>query len=137
MLFLAAFLLWPVGYVARRIRIRKMKSIEVEYKQIKIATIARIVVMLTVTGILVLSLLYRGPLAGDLVHSLDRGETVLTKALLGVFFSTPILMVILTALVWKNRYWSTSERVQYTIIVLGALIGVFFLRDLWPLMFWG
>jgi CubicO group peptidase (beta-lactamase class C family) len=136
-LFLAALLLWPVGYVARRARPRKAEGEEAELKQGRVATIARIVAMLTVTAILVLSLLYRGPLAGDLVHSLDRGETVLTKALLGIFFSTPIFLVILTVLVWKNRYWSTPERVQYTLIALGALVGIFLLRDLWPLMFWG
>jgi CubicO group peptidase (beta-lactamase class C family) len=137
LLFLAAFLFWPVGYVVRRARTRKLEGEGAEHRQGRVATMARIVAMLTVTAVLVLSLLYRGPLGGDLVHSLNRGETVLTKALLGVFFSTPIILVVLTVLVWKNRYWSIPERVQYTIIVLGALVGVFLLRDLWPLMFWG
>ena len=137
LLFMAAFLLWPVGYVVRRVRSWKLEGKETDFKQGKVATIARVAAMLTVTAVLVLSLLYRGPLGGGLVHSLDRGETVLTKALLGIFFSTPIILVVLTALVWKNRYGSVSERVHYTIIVLGALIGVYILRDLWGLMFWG
>jgi hypothetical protein len=137
LLFLSVFALWPVGYFVRRIRTRKLISTEGERKQAKGASIARIVAMLTVGAALVLTLLYRGPLVGYLVHFSDRGEPPLTKALLGVFFCTPIFLAILVVLVWKNRYWSTQERVQYTIIVLGALIGVFLLRDLWGLMFWG
>jgi CubicO group peptidase (beta-lactamase class C family) len=137
LLFLAAFLLWPVSYVVRTVRTRKLDGTKAGSRQGKIATIARVVAMLTVTAVFALSLLYRGPLGGSLVHSLDRGETVLTKALLGIFFSTPIILVALTALVWKNRYWSLPERVRYTLVVLGALVGVFILRDLWGLMFWG
>jgi hypothetical protein len=137
LLFMAVFLLWPVGYVVRRVRAQSLEGKEAEFKPGKVAAIARIVAMLTVTAVLVLMLLYRGPLGGDLVHSLDRGEPVLTKALLGIFFSTPVILGILTVLVWKNRYWSAQERMQYTIIVLGALIGAYILRDLWGLMFWG
>jgi hypothetical protein len=137
LLFLAAFLIWPVRYTVRRVRTRKLDGEETARRQGGVATIALIVLMLTVTGVLVLSLLYRGPLGGALVHSLDRGETVLTKALLGIFYSAPIFLVALTVLVWKNRTWSISERVQYTTIVLGTLVGVYLLRDLWGLMFWG
>jgi CubicO group peptidase (beta-lactamase class C family) len=134
-LFLAMLLVWPAGNLVRKIDLRKKQAEEAE--QSRVAKISRIVVMLTITAILVLSLLYRGPLGGDLVHSLNRGEPVLTKALLGIFFSTPIFLVVLTVLVWKNRCWSMKERVQLTLVVLGALVGVFILRDLWPLMFWG
>ena len=137
LLFLAALLVWPVSSVVRRARTQKQEGEGTARRQGKVATSARIVAMLTVTGVLVLSLLYRGPLGGSLVHSLDRGETVLTKALLGIFYSAPIFLVVLTVLVWKNRAWSTPERVQYTSIVLGALVGVYLLRDLWGLMFWG
>lgn len=137
LLFLSVFVLWSVGYVVRRIRTRKLESAETERKQGKAATIARAVTILAVTAILVLTFLYRGPLGGYLVHSLDRGETVLTKALLGLFFSTPIVLVVFAVLVWKKRYWSIQERVQYTLVVLGALVGVYILRDLWGLMFWG
>ncbi len=137
LLFLFVFVLWPVGYVVRRIRIRKSGNAKTEHEPGKVATIARVVAILVVTAILVLTFLYRGPLGGYLVHSLDRGETPLTKALLGIFFSTPIILVVLAVLVWRKRYWSTQERVQYTIVMVGALVGVFLLRDLWPLMFWG
>jgi len=137
LLFLAAFLVWPVRYVVRKVRTRKQESKEAEHRQGRVATIAPIVAMLTVAAVLVLSLLYRGPLGGFLVHPLMPGETVLTKALLGIFFSTPIILAVLTVLVWRNRYWSTPERVQYTLVVLGALVGVYLLRDLWGLMFWG
>ena len=137
LLFLAAFLFWPAGYVVRSVRTRKLGGEGAERRRGKAATIALTVVMLAVLAILVLSLLYRGPLGGSLLHPLSKGETVLTKALLGIFFCTPIFLVVLTVLVWKNRYWSLPERVYYTIIVLGALIGVYILRDLWGLMFWG
>jgi hypothetical protein len=40
-------------------------------------------------------------------------------------------------LIWRKRYWSFRERVQHSLVVLGALVGVFLLRDLWGLMFWG
>jgi ABC-type Fe3+ transport system permease subunit len=137
LLFLVALLVWPARYVVRRARTRKQEGEEPERRQGKVATMALIVAMLTVIGVLVLSLLYRGPLGGDLVHSLNRGEPVLTKTLLGIFFSIPIFLVVLTVLVWRRRCWSTPERVQYTSIVLGALVGVYLLRDLWGLMFWG
>lgn len=136
-LFLAVFALWPGSYVVRKIRTRKMENVEIEHRQPKTATIARVVALLTVMAVLVFTFLYRGPLGGALVHSLDRGETIFTKALLGLFFSTPIILAVLTVLAWRNRYWSFPERVQYTIIVLAALVGVYILRDLWPLMFWG
>jgi CubicO group peptidase (beta-lactamase class C family) len=136
-LFLAVFALWPGRYIVHRIRGRKLENAGTAQRQPKAAAIARVVAMLTVIAILVLTLLYRGPLGGALVHSLDRGETVLTKALLGTFFSMPIFLAVLTALAWRKRYWSVQERVQYTVIVLAALFGVYILRDLWPLMFWG
>ena len=136
LLFLSVFALWPVSHVIRRIRAPKSDTAGTGRKQ-KAATIGRILVILAVTAILVLTFLYRGPLGGYLVHSLDRGETPLTKALLGLFFSTPIILIVFTILAWKNRFWSILERVQYTLVVLGALVGVFILRDLWPLMFWG
>ena len=131
LLFLTVFALWPVGYVVRRIRTRELGHAETRHKQGQVATIARVVAMMTVTAIVVLTFLYRGPLGGTLVHSLDRGETPLTKALLGLFFSTPIVLVVLAVLVWKNRYWSVQERVQYTLVTLGALVGIYVLRDLW------
>jgi|GEM_PF-1053301 len=136
LLFLTVFALWPVSHVVRKLRAPKSDTAEAERRQ-KSATIARIVAILVVTAILVLSLLYRGPLGGYLVHSLDRGETPLTKALLGLFFSTPIALVIFAVLAWKNQFWSILERVQYTLVVVGALVGVYILRDLWALMFWG
>lgn len=136
LLFLTVFALWPASYVVRRIRAPKSRLAETERKQ-RAATIARVVAILAVTAILVLSLLYRGPLGGYLLHSLDRGETPLTKALLGLFFSTPIILVTFAILVWKKQFWSTPGRVQYTLVVVGELVGVYILRDLWALMFWG
>jgi CubicO group peptidase (beta-lactamase class C family) len=137
LLFLAVAVLWPVGSLVRRSRARRGGRAMTRRRQGKVATIARIVAVLAVLAILVLTLLYRGPLGGYLVPDRARGEAPLTKGLLGLFFSTPIILVVLTVLVWKNRYGSVQERVRYTLIVVGALVGVFLLRDLWPLMFWG
>jgi hypothetical protein len=137
LLFLVMFILWPAGYVVGRLRIQKSAAAEIGSKQGKAATIAQVIAGLTVIAILVFTFLYRGPLGGSLVHSLNTGEAPLTKALLGLFFSTPIILAVLNVLAWKNHYWSVRGRVQYTLITLGALIGVFILRDLWPLMFWG
>jgi CubicO group peptidase (beta-lactamase class C family) len=136
LLFLIAFLFWRVSFVARQRR-TKLEGEGLDRKQNSIATIATLTIMLTVAAILVLSLLYRGPLGGGLVHSLNTGETVLTKALLGLFFSTPIILVVLTYNIWKKHLWSFQERVYYTLLALGSLAGVWFLRDLWGLMFWG
>jgi hypothetical protein len=136
LLFLSAFLFGPVSIVARKRR-TKLEGDGVGCKQGRVANIAILMVMLTVTAILVLSLLYRGPLGGGLIHSLNTGETVLTKALLGLFFSTPIILVVLTFYIWRKHYWSFHERLQYTLLILGALAGVWLLRDLWGLMFWG
>ena len=61
----------------------------------------------------------------------------MTKALFGLFFSTPVILAVLAVLVWRNRYWSIQERVQYTLVVLGVLVGIYILLDLWGLMFWG
>ena len=98
---------------------------------------ARAVVTVTVTAVLALTLLYRGPLGGVLVNAPSRGETVLTKALLGLFFCMPIILVVFVVLAWVNRYWSIEGRVQYTAIAVGAVAGVCLLGDLWGLMFWG
>ncbi len=137
LLFLSVIVLWPVSAVVRKVRARKSGEAGIESGRAKGAAAARAVAVLTVTAILALTFLYRGPLGGYLVHSLDRGESPLTKALLGIFFSTPIFLVIFTVLAWKKRYWSTRERVQYTIVVLAALVGVYLLSDLSGLMFWG
>lgn len=137
LLFVAAFALWPVGQAVRSIRTRKLATARTEHGQGRAAAVARVVATLTATAILLLTLLYRGPLGGYLVHSLDRGETPLTKALLGLFFCTPIILVVLTVLAWRNRDWPARDRVYYTLVVLGALGGVYLLRDLWGLMFWG
>jgi CubicO group peptidase (beta-lactamase class C family) len=137
LLFLAVIVLWPASTLVRKCRNRKSGQDRIEAGWGKGAAAARAVALLTVTAILVLMFLYRGPLGGYLVHSLDRGETPLTKALLGAFFSTPIFLVIFTVLAWKKGYWSTRERVWYTVIVLAALVGVYLLSDLFNLMFWG
>lgn len=137
LLFLSVLVLWPVHYAVRGTRARKLGHGDDVRKRAKTAPIARIAAMLTVAAILALTLLYRGPLGGYLVNAPARGETPLTKALLGLFFSTPIFLVVLTVLAWVRRWWSTRERMTYTLVVLGALVGVFLLRDLWGLMFWG
>jgi hypothetical protein len=76
--------------------------------------------MLIEIAILMLTFLYREPLGGVLVHSLDRSETPLTKALLGPFFATPIVLVVYLVLAWRNGYYSIQGRVQYKLVVLGC-----------------
>jgi len=137
LLFLAAFLVLPLRYVVRRVCTRKEEGEEAKHKRGRIATIAIMVVMLTIVAVLVLSVLYRGPLGGYMISDRAKGEPPLTKALLGLFFSMPVVLVVLTVLAWKDRYWSIPKLVQYTIIVLGTLVGIYLLRDLWDLMFWG
>jgi hypothetical protein len=136
-LSLSVLILWPGAYVVRRIRARRSGTAEIRHENGKAGAIARAVAILTVAAIVVVALLYRGPLGGYLVHSLDRGETPLTKALFGVFFATPIILVSFVVLAWKHHYWSIRGRVEYTLVVLGALVGFYILRDLWGLMFWG
>jgi CubicO group peptidase (beta-lactamase class C family) len=137
LLFLSAVALWPVGDLVRSIRRRKRASAAMANRQSKAAAVARVLLTLTVTAILVVTLLYRGPLGGHLVNAPSRGETPLTKALLGLFYSTPIILVVFAVRAWVNRYGAIQGRVQYTLIVLGALVGVYLLRDLWGVMFWG
>jgi CubicO group peptidase (beta-lactamase class C family) len=137
LLFVSALAAWPVRSVARRIRTQKRPGVTAPRERRNGATAARAVVTVTASAVLVLTLLYRGPLGGLLVHPLMPGETVLTKALLGLFFSTPVALVVFLALAWRNRYWSIRDRVQYTVVTVGALIGVCLLGDLWGLMFWG
>jgi CubicO group peptidase (beta-lactamase class C family) len=137
LLFVSTLALWPVSYVVRRMRARKQQSMAPEYKRRNAATVARLMATVTVTAILALTLLYRGPLGGHLVSAPSRGETPLTKALLGLFFGMPIILVMFGILAWKYRYWHIQGQVQYTLVTLGALIGVLLLRDLWGLMFWG
>jgi CubicO group peptidase (beta-lactamase class C family) len=137
LLFLAMILLWPVAYVVRRLQARRVASDGTESRQGPVAVVAQILALLTVTAIAVVTFLYRGPLGGHMVHSPNTGEPPLTKALLAVFFVLPIVLVVVTALVWKKRCWSMWRRVYYTVIVLGTIVGVVLLRDLWGLMFWG
>lgn len=132
MLFLAMLLTWPI----RRFFWRTKKT-EGATERCSAAIAARIILVLTIITIMVLSLLYRDPLTGNLVYSLSRGEPIITKALLGIFFSTPIFLILLTFLVWRKKVWSAMEWKQYVVLLLGALIGIFLLRDLWSLMFWG
>jgi CubicO group peptidase (beta-lactamase class C family) len=124
LLVVAAFLFW-----LRSSSTQKVKS--------KVATIATILIMLTAIAILVLMLRFWGPWGGYQVHPLWKGESVLNKALLGIFFSTPVFLLAMLLLIWRKQSWSFRERVYYTLMVVGALLGIFLLRDLWPLMFWG
>jgi hypothetical protein len=110
---------------------------QTDHAQDRLATAVRVLLTLVALAILILSYLYRGPLGGCLIPDRARGEPPLAKALLGVFFATPIVLLVSTGLVWKNRSWSVLGRVQYTLVALGALVGVVLLRDLWGLMFWG
>jgi hypothetical protein len=137
LLFLSALAVWPVSGIVRRVRNQGLPGVATERERQNSSAVARAAVTVTAAAVLVLTLLYRGPLCGVLVNAPSRGETVLTKALLGIFFGTPILLVALTVLVWKRRHGSIPEKVRYTVIALGAMIGVYLLRDLWGLMFWG
>jgi len=136
-LFVAAILVLPVRHLIRRKRLPREGGEDAGYKRGRLATLAILVVLFTVAAVLVLSVLYRGPLGGYLIPDRGSGEPPLNKALLGIFFSLPFFLVGLTAQIWLRRYWSASERVIFTLLVLAALVGVFLLRDLWPLMFWG
>jgi CubicO group peptidase (beta-lactamase class C family) len=135
-LFLVAVALWPLADFVRKIQIQKLRQ-TLPMKDSPIAAkIARVVLLLTVTGILILTLSYRGPLGGALVPDRGTGHTPLTKAMLGIFFSIPVLLLIYTILTWLKRFWTKGERVRFTLVVLAALMGVFLIRDLWGLMFW-
>jgi CubicO group peptidase (beta-lactamase class C family) len=136
LLFVIALTLWPVNAIVHRLRGQRQESAKETTWQARIAAMAIVVVILVVSAILALTLLYRGPFGGWLVPDRARGEPVWVKALLGLFFSMPLILAVLTAAVWKFRCWSLPKRVQYALVVLGAVIGVVLLGDLWGLMFW-
>jgi CubicO group peptidase (beta-lactamase class C family) len=137
LLFVSACAFWPVGPLIRRMRDQTRGRDQTDHAQDRLAKAVRVLLTLVALAILILSYLYRGPLGGCLIPDRARGEPPLAKALLGVFFATPIVLLVSTGLVWKNRSWSVLGRVQYTLVALGALVGVVLLRDLWGLMFWG
>jgi CubicO group peptidase (beta-lactamase class C family) len=136
LLTLAALLFWPVSFIIQNIQCIHLKGAENRRGQGRAAVFATITLILTVTGILVMSYLFRGPLGGWLVPERSIGYTPLAKGLMGLFFSTPIILVVFSILVWKNKPWSRQRRIYYALVVLGALVGVALLRDLWALMFW-
>ena len=111
------------------------RSLKKENKKISRWTGEAIILLAILLGILTLTYLYRGPYGGWMVQ--DRGSTILVKALLGVFFSTPLILLIGNILVWRKGKWSRSERTQFSLISFAGILGIFLLRDLWNLMFWG
>jgi hypothetical protein len=136
LLTLAAFLLWPVSYILPNRQSRPLQGTGTVRKQGKVAVFATVTIILTVISIVVMSFLYRGPLAGYMVPDRSTGYSPLVKGLFGLFFSTPIILVVASIGVWKNKCWSNQKRIYFSLVVLGALLGIYLLRDLWGLMFW-
>jgi CubicO group peptidase (beta-lactamase class C family) len=136
LLTLAAFLFWPVSYIIQNRKSRPLEGEDTVRRPGKVAVFATVIIILTVIGILVMSYLYQGPLGGYLVPDRSTGYSPLVKGLFGLFFSTPIFLVVASLLVWKNKCWSSQKRIYFSLVVLGALVGIYLLRDLWGLMFW-
>ncbi len=97
----------------------------------------RIFALLAAGSVLVITFRFRGPWGGFQTYPLWKGAPVLTKGLLGTFFFSGIILVILTIQVWVKGLWTLRERIAYTLVSLGILGGMFLLRDLWEVMFWG
>lgn len=127
-LLLSIFVLWPVDGLIRLLRKRKPGTPKRERAEVVATRVARIVAALaavTIAAILFLQLLHSMNSQEPLVW---RGGTPVVRALLGLSMVGavfPIVLVIAGALVWRKGYWSVGWRVQYTLVVLAVLIGVY------------
>ena len=97
----------------------------------------RIFALLAAGSVLVVTFRFRGPWGGYQTYPLWKGAPWLTKGLLGSFFFSGIILAIFTVQIWVKGRWTLRERVAYTLLFLGILGGMFLLRDLWEVMFWG
>ena len=74
-LSMAALTIWPIGGLAKLLRGQRSASQTQRTQEGKVARPARVVLGLLVLGILLLTLLYRGPLGGYLVVDLNTAYT--------------------------------------------------------------
>lgn len=128
LLVLATFVLWPVTYLAQRLRARKSTDAETVQKMGRPATAARTVAVLETIVIFLVICLYavyfmdpRGPMDWS-------GGTALVKMLHALALVCALLSVVLlvfTVLVWKSGYWSIPWRVHYTLFTIAVLISVY------------
>ena len=99
--------------------------------------ILRIYALLVAGSVFLITFRFRGPWGGFQVYPLWKGASWVTKGLLGSFFCSGIFLAIFTIQAWVKGLWTLRERIAYTLLSLGILGGMFLLRDLWEVMFWG
>jgi len=116
-LFLSAVIIWPGGYLIRRVRKRHWQS----SRFVRIAwTVAGLI------GILYLTFLISVPLLLWLIGVWKLVYGV--PAVVVPFFYLPPVAVVLTIalpiftlLAWKNKFWSLLNRIHYSLVMLAAI----------------
>jgi hypothetical protein len=140
LIFLAALLVLPGGLVSGRAKSRLSEAEELAQEELTgrgRGLITRIYALLVAGSVFAITFRFRGPWGGFQTYPLWKGAPVLTKGLLGSFFFSGIILVISTIQVWVKGLWKPRDLITYTLLVVGILVGMFLLRDLWEVMFWG
>jgi hypothetical protein len=132
LLFLAVFLTWPGSLVIRR-KTPRHPSLSPN----KISWPSRLFLLLMAAGVFLITFRFRGPMGGYQTQPLWKGAPVLTKGLLGTFFTGILLLLIHTLVLWVTGRGTIRERLLFSLLVLAALAGAVMLSDLWGVMFWG
>jgi CubicO group peptidase (beta-lactamase class C family) len=123
-LFLSAVVAWPVGFLLRGRRTASAPAKAIQARFLAWLTCAANLFFLAV-----------------LFHIINRtgivyGIPVSLKVLLTVPILTAVMAVILlvyTALSWRDRYWGEAARIHYTLIAAAALSFIWFLNH-WNLL---
>jgi hypothetical protein len=97
----------------------------------------RIFLFLVAAVALTITLRFRGPWGGYQVHPLWKGAPWSTKLCLGGFFTSGLILLSITIRACYKNHWSSHVRIYISMLVLGVLVVMFLLRDLWTVMFWG
>jgi hypothetical protein len=140
LLFLAAGLTILWGPFQERIRGRKPEVDElVQEKAAKNGRgfFLRIYALLVAASVFTVAFRFLGPWGGYQTFPLWKGAPWLTKGLLGSFFFSGVVLAVFTLQIWFKSLWTRRQRIAYSLLSLGILVGMFLLRDLWEVMFWG
>jgi len=126
-LLLISTFFWPVGWLVHLLRKQEAHSGKHIPRKSRLAQASQIVALIVVITILAVATLYA-------LYSLDpqgplswKGGTTIARTIFVLLIASSVLstmLVVLTFMAWKERYWSLFGRAHYTLVVLAALISV-------------
>jgi D-alanyl-D-alanine carboxypeptidase len=133
LLLLSMFVLWPLSYAASFFRKPREGCVVSTHTKRRKAIAARWIALLAGVSIAGTTILYLGYSLNPLAQLSWSGGTPIVWGLISLSITSVVIAVVLVFMtwrVWKDKLWSVTWRLHYTLVTLAGLIAAFSLLGL-------